>query len=53
MRPLHAVVVGATGLALVAAGCGGAIPSSGGGPVTLKLDGKYLSTSNDGGGGYG
>jgi predicted lipoprotein with Yx(FWY)xxD motif len=42
MRPLHAVVVGAIGLALVAAGCGGAIPSSDGGPATLKLDGRYL-----------
>ena len=42
MRPLHPVVVGAIGLALVAAGCGGAIPSSDGGPATLKLDGRYL-----------
>jgi predicted lipoprotein with Yx(FWY)xxD motif len=42
MRPLHAVVVGVIGLAVVAAGCGGAIPSSDGGPATLKLDGKYL-----------
>jgi predicted lipoprotein with Yx(FWY)xxD motif len=42
MRPLYAVVVGAIGLALVAAGCGGAIPSSNGGPATLKLDGRYL-----------
>jgi predicted lipoprotein with Yx(FWY)xxD motif len=46
MRPLHAVVVGAIGLALVAAGCGGAIPSSNGGPATLKLtssaDGRVL-----------
>jgi predicted lipoprotein with Yx(FWY)xxD motif len=42
MRPLHAVVVGAIGLVLVAAGCGGAIPSSDGGPATLKLDGRYL-----------
>jgi predicted lipoprotein with Yx(FWY)xxD motif len=40
MRPLHAVVVGAIGLALVAAGCGGAIPSSDGGPATLKLAGS-------------
>lgn len=39
---LYAVVVGALGLALVAAGCGGAIPSSDGGPATLKLDGRYL-----------
>ncbi|MFL5909946.1 MAG: hypothetical protein ACJ768_05185 [Gaiellaceae bacterium] len=37
MRPLHAVVVGALGLAFVAAGCGGAIPSSNGSPATLKL----------------
>jgi len=42
MRPLHAVVVGAIGLALVAAGCGGAIPSSDGGSATLKLDGRHL-----------
>jgi predicted lipoprotein with Yx(FWY)xxD motif len=42
MRPLHAVVVGAIGLALIAAGCGEAIPSSNGGPATLTLDGKYL-----------
>ncbi|HEU5245352.1 MAG TPA: hypothetical protein VFU33_13220 [Gaiellaceae bacterium] len=42
MRPLHAVVVGAIGLALVAAGCGGAIPSSEGGPATLKLSGRNL-----------
>src|SRR3954471_2824003 len=42
MRPLYAVVVGAIGLALVAAGCGGAIPSSDGGPATLKVDGRYL-----------
>ena len=46
MRPLHAVVVGAIGLALVAAGCGGAIPSADGGPATLKLassaDGRAL-----------
>jgi predicted lipoprotein with Yx(FWY)xxD motif len=27
---------------LIAAGCGGAIPSSDGGPATLKLDGSYL-----------
>jgi predicted lipoprotein with Yx(FWY)xxD motif len=45
MRPLHAVVVGAIGLALVAAGCGEAIPSSNGGPATLKLDGRYLVDS--------
>ena len=46
MRPLHAVVVGALGLALFAAGCGGAVPSSDGGPATVKLasshDGRYL-----------
>jgi predicted lipoprotein with Yx(FWY)xxD motif len=42
MRPLYAVVVGVIGLAVVAAGCGGAIPSSNGGPATLKLDVKYL-----------
>ena len=37
MRPLYAVVMGVIGLVLVAAGCGGAIPSSDGGPATLKL----------------
>ena len=37
MRPLRVVVVGALGLAFVAAGCGGAMPSSTGGPATLKL----------------
>ena len=46
MRPLHAVVVGAVALILIAAGCGGAIPSSNGGPATLQLtsskDGRYL-----------
>ena len=42
MRPQHAVVVGAIILALVAAGCGEAIPSSNGGPASLKLDGRYL-----------
>lgn len=51
MRPLHAVVVGVIGLALVAAGCGEAIPSSNGGPATLKLtgtaDGRVL-TDNQG-----
>jgi len=36
MRPLHAVVMGAIGLTLVAAGCGGAIPSSNGGSAMLK-----------------
>ena len=49
MRPLYAVVVGAIGLALIGAGCGGAIPSSNGGPATLKLtsskDGRYLVDS--------
>lgn len=49
MRPLHAVVVGATTLVLIAAGCGGAIPSSNGGPATLKLtsskDGRFLVDS--------
>jgi predicted lipoprotein with Yx(FWY)xxD motif len=34
------------GLALVAAGCGGAIPSADGGPATLKLDGRYLVDGN-------
>jgi len=44
MRPLHAVVVGVIGLAaVVAAGCGDAIPSSNGGPATLRL-----SSSSDG-----
>jgi len=43
VRALHAVVVGALiGLAVLAAGCGGAIPSADGGPATLKLDGRYL-----------
>ena len=46
MRPLHAVVVGAFGLVLIGAGCGGAIPSSDGGPATLNVtsskDGRYL-----------
>ena len=49
MRPLHAVVVGALGLALFAAGCGGAIPSSDGGPATVRLagstDGRFLVDS--------
>ena len=49
MRPLHAVVVGASALVLIAAGCGGAIPSSNGGPATLKLtsskEGRYLVDS--------
>jgi predicted lipoprotein with Yx(FWY)xxD motif len=47
MRPLPAVVVGVIGLALVSAGCGGAIPSSDGGPAALKLtrssDGRFLA----------
>jgi predicted lipoprotein with Yx(FWY)xxD motif len=46
MRPLHSVVMGAIALALIAAGCGGAVPSSNGGPATLKLtssqDGRFL-----------
>jgi predicted lipoprotein with Yx(FWY)xxD motif len=46
MRPLHAVVVGALGLAFAAAGCAGAVPSSDGGPAMLKLSssmhGNYL-----------
>ncbi len=49
MRPLHAVVVGAIGLALFAAGCGGAIPSADGGPATVRLagptDGRFLVDS--------
>jgi predicted lipoprotein with Yx(FWY)xxD motif len=49
MRPLYAVVVGVIGLTLVAAGCGGAIPSSDGGPAVLKLtrssDGRFLADS--------
>ena len=32
-------------LAWSAAGCGGAIPSSDGGPATVKLDGRYLVDS--------
>jgi predicted lipoprotein with Yx(FWY)xxD motif len=46
MRALRAVVVGAIGLAVLAAGCGGAMPSSDGGPATLKTtsssDGRFL-----------
>jgi predicted lipoprotein with Yx(FWY)xxD motif len=46
MRPLHAVVVGVIAPVLIAAGCGGAIPSSNGGPATLRLissnDGRHL-----------
>jgi predicted lipoprotein with Yx(FWY)xxD motif len=46
MRPLYAVVMGALGLMFLAAGCGGAIPSSNGGPATLKIaassDGRFL-----------
>ena len=49
MRPLHAVVVGVMGLTLVAAGCGGAIPSSDGGPAALELTrssaGRFLVDS--------
>jgi predicted lipoprotein with Yx(FWY)xxD motif len=37
MRPLHAVVVGAFALAVLAAGCAGAIPSSNGTSATVKL----------------
>jgi hypothetical protein len=42
MRPLYAVVVVSIGLAFVAAGCGRAIPSSNGGPATIKLT-SFLS----------
>jgi len=46
MRPLHAVVMGVLALGLVAAGCGGAIPSANGGPAAVKLtgskDGRHL-----------
>jgi len=42
MRPLHAVVVGALGLAFLAAGCGGAMPSSNGGPATLKMSRHFI-----------
>ena len=42
MRPLDAVVVGAITPSLVAAGCGGAIPSSDGSPATLKLNGRAI-----------
>ena len=49
MRPLHAVVVGVITLVLIAAGCGGAIPSSNGGPATLRLmsskDGRHVVDS--------
>ena len=62
MRPLHAVMLGAIGLAFGAAGCGGAIPSSDGNPTSLHLtssahgrflvDGKgralYLFEKDDG-----
>lgn len=37
MRPLHAVVMGALGFAVAAAGCGGAVPSSNGGPARVEL----------------
>jgi predicted lipoprotein with Yx(FWY)xxD motif len=40
MRPLHAVVMGAIGLTMAAAGCGGAIPGSNGGPAALGLQGS-------------
>jgi len=43
MRPLHAVVMGALGLAVLAAGCGEAIPSSNGGRATVRT-----ASSNDG-----
>jgi predicted lipoprotein with Yx(FWY)xxD motif len=47
MRPLHTIVMGATALALLAAGCGGAIPSSNGGPAAVQLmrsqDGSFLA----------
>jgi predicted lipoprotein with Yx(FWY)xxD motif len=50
MRPLHAVVMGAMGLAFLAAGCGGAMPSSNGGPVKVKLTsssyGRFLVDSH-------
>jgi predicted lipoprotein with Yx(FWY)xxD motif len=45
MRPLHAVVVGAVALAVLAAGCGGAVPSSNGTSTTVKLsssNGRFL-----------
>jgi predicted lipoprotein with Yx(FWY)xxD motif len=49
MRPLHAVLMGAIGLAFVAAGCGGAIPSSNGSPATVKMtsstEGHFLVDS--------
>jgi predicted lipoprotein with Yx(FWY)xxD motif len=49
MRPLHAVLMGAIALAFVPAGCGGAIPSSDGGPAALTLmsgkDGSFLADS--------
>jgi len=40
MRPPYAVVVGAVIVAFAAAGCGGAIPSSNGGPATLNVAGS-------------
>jgi predicted lipoprotein with Yx(FWY)xxD motif len=47
MRSLYAVVMGAVGLVVVAAGCGGAIPSSNGGPASLELTatkhGRFLA----------
>jgi predicted lipoprotein with Yx(FWY)xxD motif len=44
MRPLHAVVMGALGLAFVVVGCGGAIPSSNGGPATLNVASSHAGT---------
>jgi predicted lipoprotein with Yx(FWY)xxD motif len=43
MRPLYAVVVGAMGLAVMASGCGGAIPSSSG-AATVKLTSSALGS---------
>jgi len=37
MRPLYAVVMGVLGFSLLAAGCGGAVPSSDGGPAIVKM----------------
>jgi predicted lipoprotein with Yx(FWY)xxD motif len=46
MRPLYAVVMGVITLAFLAAGCGGAVPSSNGGHAAVKLmsskDGRFL-----------
>ena len=64
MRPRYAVVLGAIGLAFLAAGCAGAIPSSNGGPATLTMgpgghflvDGQghtlYLFEKDEGGESY-